>query len=282
MTDEILYVRKKLPVWALTKRSYGFVWNHARLLAVPLLLVLAVQIGAGFVAGLTVAGIVAMVGRWALLLNLAWSLLIAMVTMSFIVGLHRTVLLDEVRPGAAFLRWDSNLWNYLKTCLWTMVIGLAAAVAIGLALFVIFGTSNLMSAFLFKKTIVMGGFSLAFIPGLLLSLKIALAFPAAALGHDDVFNLSWRLTTGNLLRLLAAFLLVSLPFLLASILLGLPILLGATIGTPSVPRVGMAMLILVLANAIIRLALVSVMTVALSLSFFFLYKVADEAGDLRD
>jgi hypothetical protein len=100
MTDEILYVRKKLPVWALTKRRYGFVWKHARLLALPLLLVLAMQLVAGLVSGLASASIVAIAGRWAAaLFDLLWSLLIAMVTMSFIVDRQGRGLLSPCRPS---------------------------------------------------------------------------------------------------------------------------------------------------------------------------------------
>jgi hypothetical protein len=278
MADEILYSRKKLPVWALARRSYGFVWAHARLLAVPLLLVFAAQI----VAGLGSQGIAMIAGRWALPLILAWSLLIMILSMSFIVGLHRTVLLDEIREGARFLRWDKYLWNYLMAWLTVLIVSLAAAVLIGFALFVIFGTSQLMTALLFDRTI---AFPLLLAPILLwafFSLKFGLAFPAAALGYRDVFHLSWRLTAGNLLRLLAALILVGAPFVILSIALAAPTLLGTVMAAPSAPRVGLVLLASLLVNAAIRAASLSVMTTALSLSFFFLFKAADDAGDFAE
>ncbi len=275
MRTEILYERKKLPVWTVTRRSYDLAWTHARLLTVPFLLVLAAQIVAALGSGASRAILAA---PWATLVGLGLMVLFALVMMSFIVGLHRTVLLDEIREGSGFLRWDSNLWKYIKAALTVLLFSLAASIVFGLALIVVFGAGGLMATFLLHRAVLFGILSLPFLLGLFIMLKIGLAFPAAALGYSDVFYLSWRLTAGNLPRLLAVFLLTYLPFLLISLLISLLLLRVAMMPLSSLPF-DFLILAVGLAGEIISAASISVMTVALSLSFFFLFKVADDAGE---
>src|SRR5579859_2302046 len=126
-----------LPVWSIVKRSYDYVWRQRGLLAVPFAIILAVQ----FIAGIAFQ-LIAPLLRLSLLMSfsvgLLWQLAIGILVMSYTVGLHRTVLLEEVRTGFAFLRWDRHLWNYFKAALMLVATVVAILAILATAIILIY------------------------------------------------------------------------------------------------------------------------------------------------
>jgi hypothetical protein len=275
MGDEILYEAGKLPVWAVVRRSYAYVWTHTRLLASSLVLVFLVN----FLAMVVSYGLISLIGLgiWT---DIVWLLPVLLAVMSYMVGLHRTVLLEEERLGIGLLRCDRYLWNFVKSWLVIALATLAAATTAITIPFLAFGSGHLTSAPTFTTLPILGATLLLLLPILPLWLKMILALPAAALGYRDALGLSWQLTRGNLLRLLAVFLLTSLPFILVNLLLSTPILLKMSKGAPLVQQVDVVILMSVLFSPTIGFAMLSVLTTAASLCFFFLFNEADQAGEL--
>lgn len=264
--DEILYKRKTLPVWAVVARSYGYVWRNRGLLAPPLGLLLASLLIIGLIAWGVKMATADQPPYVQLPITLFWSMPILALITSFSVGLHRAVLLDEIREGIAFMRWDGYWWNYVKACLIALLVGIILVLGFTAALVLPLGGVNALALLMLHRLEAYGFFFLIFLVALFLWIKVGLAFPAAAMGYRYVFSLSWRLTDGNLLRLFAALLLVHLPFALP----GLVLLPWMRTGIGGLLWAGIAVL------AVISLA---VLTVAVSLSFFFLFKASDEFGE---
>src|SRR5579859_7492159 len=115
-----------LPIWTTVKRSYEWVRDHLRLLALPMAALFAVQ----FLQ--EILSIRMAPDAWA---KIAATFLLLIVDGAFSVGLFRTVILDEVRGGLAFLRWGFELWRYLKTVLiatiGVLILGFAVLMAAG-------------------------------------------------------------------------------------------------------------------------------------------------------
>jgi len=195
-----------LPIPTTVKQSYGWVREHLRLLALPMAMLLAVQF-LQEILSLRLAP-----DAWS---KIAATFLLLLVDGAFSVGLFRAVILGEMRPGFAFLRWGFELWRYLKTVLiatiGVVILGLAVLLAAGAA----FGKTDFQS----WKMIVPG--VLCALPALYVAARLFLAFPAAALGKDRVFRLAWRLSKGNALRLLAVLVLTTLIPTLAETVLDL-------------------------------------------------------------
>ena len=278
VVDEILYARKKLPVWAVVRRSYGYVWRHRALLALPLGLLLVAQM----VVPLISLGVMAASRRMGLvhiLFDICWSWLALLLTLSFTVGLHRTVLLDEMREGAAFLRFDRYLWNSVKTALLALLAAATLSLIFIAALVLPLGTGNLMVLFLLHPFAACGLLLPAWLAASYVGLRISLAFPAAALGYRSVFFLSWRISQGNVLRLFATALLVYLPFLLPGLLLLPAFAMAASLGPLSAAALAVGLVWLVV-GAVLGAVSLSILTVAVSLNFFFLFKQSDEFGDV--
>lgn len=268
MRDEILYERKKLPVWAVVKRSYGYVWQQRRLLATPLLLVLAAQIVLGLISfGISAA--TAPLSLAHILFNLGAGLVTMILLMSFTVGLHRSVLLDEIREGASFLRRDRYLWNYVKACLIALLVGIVLEAVFAAALILPLGIGNFMMLFMLHPLAVYALGVLMWLAGLCVAVRLGLAFPAAALGYRSVFSLAWRISAHNGLRLLATLLLADLPFLLSAGLLTAASALSGNL---------VVMLCVALLDLLLGAATISVIAVALSLNFFFLFQASDLFG----
>ncbi len=168
------------------------------------------------------------------LISLGCTFLLSIVGMAFAVGVHRTVLLDEVRSGAAVLQWDGGLWRYFGTIL---VLAFCFAPFFVVAVIFIVAATHAGSA----------GAGLAmfcgFIVGLFVSFtlfyRLILSLPAAAIGVPDRFELSWRATRGNLWRLFAAKFLVILPFIFLAMMFMIPhtmeVLAAARSGIPPAP-----------------------------------------------
>ena len=262
MADEILQEPRKLRVTEIAGRSYSYVWENRSLLAVPLVFVFAIQFifalfapsNGGpkpglselpFIMGLSVASIICL--------------------MAFAVGVHRTVLLQDVRTGFAFLRWDANFRRYARTWLtvflMTLAVVIVAVIAMTIALKAGAGKPN--------ATIGVVVIALA-IPMAVLLPRLSLAFPAAAVGELDPIRHSWRVTKGSVLRLLAAFILATLPFLFFGFLLAIPTVFAALM-IKLVPNVALAMKSLGYAfmavNAALKALSTAILTVTLSLSY---------------
>lgn len=255
-----------LPVWAVVKRSYGYVWRNRTLLALPLGLTLALQIAILLLS----QWVAAMTSRLSFFLqvpiNIGWSILTLAVAMAFTVGLHRTVLLDETREGIAFLRWDRYLWNYAKASLAALLVCIALLALFTAALVLPLGIGNALMLVMMHGLPMYVFLLLLVLVSLFVWLKVGLAFPAAALGYRSVFSLSWRLTEGNLPRLFATLLLVYLPFLLLNFL--------------PLPPVDPFGLVWALLKALLGMVSLTLLTVATSLNFFFLFKTSDEFGEV--
>lgn len=229
-----------LPIWTTVKQSYGWVWDRLRLLALPMAALFAVQ----FLQ--EILSIRLAPDSW---MKIAATFLLLVVDGAFSVGLFRTVIIDEVRGGFAFLRWGFELWRYLKTVL----IATIGALILGLALLVAgakFGSADFHS----WKVILIG--AIAALPLLYLAARLLFAFPAAALGQDKVFRLAWRASAGNALRLLAVLVLTTL---LPTVLEGLLDFAAASTGPLAFPAAFVSSVIETLDTALV--------TVSLSLSY---------------
>jgi len=163
---------------------------------------------------------------------------------SFIVGVHRTILLDERRTGITFYRADSNWLRYIVTgfLIGLIFVGLAALCIIPLEIGVFISLPrdvldqvmrmpprpDMLSALsagildhghtgLFAALAVLG--LVFFAIALFIGARLSLAFPAAALGQSKSIGLSWHLARGRAWRLCAICLLSAwLPLMLASLL----------------------------------------------------------------
>jgi hypothetical protein len=260
-------VGKRLPVWAVVTRSYGYVWDHRALLAVPLLLVFAVNLLGSIYAqhAIAAAGGPQFVPK-GLILLISFALLVF--SMSVIVGIHRTVLLDETRQGVGFLRLDGNLLRYLGA--WIMLALLAALFAVIFLLLLVvagFATGFIKRHAPGEGVISLLAISVAFLLGVFF-LRFMLALPAAAVGSADGLGVSWSATRGNWLRLLAAGILTSLPFVALDIALAIPAMvhamsaLHADVQKPVVQPIA-----ILIASALVKAVDLAVLTVMLSLSY---------------
>ncbi len=207
---------RRLPVWLVVTRSYGFVWEERREFVLPIAVIALLSLAySAFVPEQHMPP-----GRLPsaeLLLGFAlrfgMALLLALTSMSFVVGVHRAVLLDEFRRGIASFHWDRNLLRYFGTSLALGVIGVLCFTAVGLVLLVALRLAA-------GSGITVGlGLVVAYLAAGVLLLRLVLALPAAAIGRQDRLTLSWRSTRGHLLRLLAICLLTWLPFLVVGLLL---------------------------------------------------------------
>lgn len=230
-----------LPIWTTVKQSYGWVRDHLRLLALPMAALFAVQLLQ------EILSLRLPPDAWP---RIAATFLLLIVDGAFSVGLFHAVILDEARGGLGFLRWGFELWRYLKTVL----IATIGVVILGLAVMMLAGASFRDLDFQSWKIILIG--VIAALPVLYLAARLLFAFPAAALGKDKVFRLSWKISKGTALRLLATlFLTTLLPTLVESLL----DLAAASAGPLAMPAALISSAIEVLDTALI--------TTALSLSY---------------
>jgi hypothetical protein len=187
--------------------------------------------------------------------------------MTVVVGIHRTVLLDEARPGVGFLRLDGNLLRYIGAWLLLMVLGILFAVITLLLVMIAAMVGGLAKPQSNGPAIALATLAIIFAVGALF-LRFMLALPAAAVGSQDGLGVSWTATRGNWLRLLAAVILTLLPFIIIDILLVIPTMrdaaamLRAGVQKPIEQPLG-----LLVATALIKSIDLAVLTVMLSLSY---------------
>jgi hypothetical protein len=191
----------RLPIGIVIRRSFLFAWESRAVLMMPLLIYIGLTMLADLAVGLAVG---ANDQGNLFFVSVAEQVLGA----AFAVGIHRFVLLAEAPGGFRFFRWDRNFVQYVVIALLLLVMSLSVLVmgagftggdpaaqssATG-------GVAALVSlVFLF---FVAPAFA-----------RLVLALPSAALGDHVGVRRIWQATEGNGFRLMAAALLVLLPFL---------------------------------------------------------------------
>jgi len=224
--------RRKLPVWAVVKRAYSFPWEYRRVLVWPLAILTAVMLalrlaavqayqGAPQIRGETdpdkilaaLPDVMSSTGQ-----GMLYSLLAALFSMSLVVGIHRLVLLGEVRRGLAFFRIDGFFGRYVLTALLLFIIIFLSYLVVVLAVVVAGISAGLLGSGGARPEGAAGLILAAIVIGAVLFLvfmvmRLQLALPAAAMGDQDRLNLAWRATRSNVLRLLLVWILTSLPIL---------------------------------------------------------------------
>ena len=260
MSDEISIEEKRLlPILSVAGRSYSYVWDYRRLLMPPLAVVFLIEYVVAIVAQ-PGAGKPTLAGSL-ILLGVAIAGIVGLMT--FAVGLHRAILLRDVRRGVAFLRWDGHLrsyaWAWIKIFVMALLCGFAGAL---LVLVTLRNVNSMRDV----------GLSLGAVglPVLLMLPRFVLALPSAALGQGSSIRHAWRLTRGNWLRIIAVLVLATLPFWILGLLLELPVLGAAAMGE-LVPSMAAALVslkyVLVGFSAALRAVATAVLTVTLSLSY---------------
>jgi hypothetical protein len=202
--------RPKLPVLMTAFRSLTFMSTQWRLLTSPFVALLLVD--------LLIEHFIIRSFQQTKAASLIFpaDLLLLLVEASFVVGIHRTILLGEAHTGITFFRLDANWVRYVMTWLittigFTVIFGIYA-VAIWIGRMMLLNGHAITAQRIFIGVAILTGVVL----GIFLIIKLALAFPAAALGERGCFRLSWRKTKGNVWRLFWLGMLISLPlFLLA-------------------------------------------------------------------
>lgn len=209
---------RRLPVWDVATRSYDYVWQHRGRLARPLALVLA----AAFIGNLADAyldpdtGTDATNPLPAILSSCAASFVATLTAAALAVGLHRWILLDEFRAGAAMLRWDANFRRYVLTMLGLGAVSLGPLIVTGSVAAIILRTPSMDSL-----DIAIGGAVFLALVWLLVSFRFSLALPAAALGTARAFRLSWQVTRGNTWRMVGLTVALTLPFIILGVIVAM-------------------------------------------------------------
>lgn len=231
--DTLTAPHRPLPVWAVVERSYRYVWEHRTLFALPVLALFAVTLGISLVDqtamgdGATPPSATDSSGFGGTFLALGADLALIVLSIAFVVGVHRTVLLDEVRGGTAFFRWDENLRRYLWTLILLVFAPVPAILGAGIGVAVV---AAILGVLLVKSDAGMGAYGVYIIAmmaisvfaTIFISLRLSLALPAAALGEVNRLTLSWKATKGNTTRLFAVSFLTWMPFFILSMAVAVP------------------------------------------------------------
>ena len=231
--DAVVPIRRRLPVWAVVERSYRYVWEHQALFALPVLALFIATLGISFVAqtamdgGTTPPSVTDPSVFGGAFLALGADLALIILSIAFVVGVHRTVLLDEIRGGTGFFRWDENLRRYLWTLVLLVFAPVPAILGAGIGVAVV---AAILGVLLIKSDAGMGAYGIYFIAmmaislfaTIFISLRLSLALPAAALGDAKRLTLSWQATKGNTARLFAVSFLTWMPFFILSMVVAVP------------------------------------------------------------
>jgi len=200
--DVELAPQPKLPVFAVGRGCYCYVWNKRRALAVPLLILFVLNLCLGLLTGLHSGQ-----SMLSMVLPGGAGLFLFVCGLAFTVGVNRTILLNESCGGAAFFRWGAPLWQALLTilkvmlCYGVVLAGPVLILALGLRGHWLGNGMGLLLFFL------MFGLMLYMAP------RLGLAVCAAAIGEKNSLSLSWQATKGNVLRLLGVGMLVAFPII---------------------------------------------------------------------
>jgi hypothetical protein len=179
-------------------RAYRAVLDNAQLVGeialLPYIVVLAIALIAALIAGhVFFAGLIAMVIH-------AIALLVFVPV--FIVRWHRFLLLGEsISGGLIPPGWAAFVTAWVK---------LGVAVLVGWVVLILIGL--LPPHFITVPLSIIGGVALA-----LLTLRVSLIFPAAAIARPVGFQTAWHWVTGNYWRLFVSALACYLPFAIAEL-----------------------------------------------------------------
>jgi len=242
----------RLPVWATARATYRYVRSHMRLLAIPSLLLFLAEASTDYLA------LMAKGHLWQEM-RPVWPVLGSVIEFSFVVGLHRAVMLGEEFGGTAFFRWDRHLGRYGMAAI-KLSFGLLA-----LAIVLLWLTRDYLAKLHSLPVWQHAAVVALILPLAYLMVRVSLAFPAAALGEDGIFRLSWRATRRNSVRLLVTYLLVGITALIAGVAVLIPFLVaGALAGLDrDIVKTGLA----VLSDSVIETAATVLLTVMISMSY---------------
>lgn len=192
---------RRLPIEAVVKRSFLFAWESRAVLAQPYVIYAVLTI----IADLLLSQVLSPDNHVVLYGITAAEQIFAM---AFAVGIHRYVLLAELRPGFQFFRWDRHFVQYVLIALLLLILAMTAA----LMIFGVVGSDPAHATNGMGGATALFGLAVMLVVGLVLS-RLALALPLAAIGDQVRTRAVWQATDGNGFRLLATMLLTFLPFL---------------------------------------------------------------------
>jgi hypothetical protein len=242
---------RRLPIDVVFRRSFVYAWESRAVLAAPAAIYAIVTVIADLLLGKSEKSTDAV--------HLFLSMVIqGVVGTAFAVGIHRFVLLREIRPGFRFFRWDRHFVQYLLTAVALFLLfDLAAYPMIGVAEGAAgpIGSAPAGASALFALAFMMTAAAI-------LS-RMALAMPSAALGDGTALRVIWDRTNGNTLRLIAVALLTMLPFALVRLVL-MTILQASESNTTGL---GLVEIVVTIGGGLVSSAQLVVGTVTLSLCY---------------
>jgi hypothetical protein len=198
----------RLPVWQVVRRSYGDYiagWRH---LTLPILILLILtSVGpASFIFEIVTT-------VWPIYIALT---LYAILSCALSTGIYRVVLMREPHGGLSLFRLNRDCarvaWTYILFTLGSIAVHTIVGIVLDGMIESVSPRGD-ATAFAPLFSIIKGVISIAIT---VIAYRFTLAIPAAAIGICDRFALSWRITRGNVWRLIAASLLTGLPFALLS------------------------------------------------------------------
>lgn len=262
MNGEAIAAKNRLlPVLTVAKLCYGYAWENRYRFALP---VFVLAFFYAIYAALNLWILLPVISHApspavAKLIIFGWNIPILIGSFAFEVGMHRTILLNDFRNGMAFFRWGRDLGHYLLTFIKIVLYGIlvGTVLMIVLILGVVLGLQPTPSKVVGFVFLVIFAWLLVLFA---LSLRFALAFPAAAIGEEGSLSLSWQLTKRNWLRFLALGFIVVFPMALANFLLAIPLFFSLFALTPL--AIGLRLI-----NAAVGVAITALTAIMLSFAY---------------
>jgi hypothetical protein len=205
-----------LPVWPVVRRSYLHLWDRRRDFRLPLMIVFGVQLLLLLPIDTISSPAAGLPAAWVFGLRLISVVVWSAVSFSFVVAIHRQVLLGEApvcwkvfRPRTRLLRYIGG-WLFLSVLPGMIVLAFLIWSAI-LAHFSFAGPRGRTFIEPEGRPLIEGAWAIAIAFATWFFLRSMLLLPAAAVGAKQGWATSWDATKGNVLRLLALLLLVVMP-----------------------------------------------------------------------
>ena len=202
-----IVAESRLPIWPTARRSYLHLWDRRHDLRLPLMIVFTVQL---------LLLPIDMIGSWGSGLPAGWvfglraiSVVVrAVVSFSFVVAVHRQVLLGEAPVCRKVFRLRARLFRYIGGWLFLGVLPVMIITAFMIWSAILMHFSFAGSA---SHKLIEGAATIATALATWFFLRSMLLLPATAVGARQGWAMSWDATKGNVLRLLALLLLVITP-----------------------------------------------------------------------
>ena len=199
-------VPKRLPIELVIRRSFLYAWESRAVLMTPLVIYAFVML----LAEIAINGLLSGDRPAKILMAAAEQVF----TVGFAVGIHRFVLVGEVRPGFAFFRWDRHFVRYLLlTLLLLLLMAIAGVVVLGA-----FGFNAAPQPDQINGPLALIGLVALFVATVVIA-RLSLLLPVAAVGDEVPAKVIWLASAGNGFRLLMTTLLTALPFLIVEMML---------------------------------------------------------------